>query len=122
LKLRCFTRHREARSAVAISAEADVVAMQRLPRGVYPERSFGRGVHPELDPSVASLPQDDKGEGLPKDDKGEGLPQDDTKRRARNDRLRGYRNLPLASEANMPPKQRTAKMMNVVFTLLRKGK
>ena len=98
---------------MAISAEADVVAMQRLPRGVYPERSFGRGVHPELDPSVASLPQDDKGEGLP---------QDDTKRRARNDRLRGYRNLPLASEANMPPKQRTAKMMNVVFTLLRKGK
>jgi hypothetical protein len=36
-----------------------------------------RGVYPELDPSVASLPQDDKGEGLPQDDKGEGLSQDD---------------------------------------------
>ncbi|MCJ7653885.1 MAG: hypothetical protein MUO97_01045 [Dehalococcoidia bacterium] len=33
-------------------------------------RFFSRGVHPELDPSVASLPQDDRGEGLPQDDKG----------------------------------------------------
>ncbi len=39
--------------------------------------------HPEfissLDPSVASLSQDDKGEGLHQDDTGEGLPQDDMK-------------------------------------------
>jgi len=40
-------------------------------------RFFSRGVYPEPDPSVPSLPQDDKGEGLPQDDKGEGLPQDD---------------------------------------------
>ena len=35
---------------------------------------------------------------------------------ARND-MRGYRTFPRASEANMPPKQRMAKMMNDVFIL-----
>jgi hypothetical protein len=39
-----------------------------------------RGVYPELDPSVASLPQDDKGKGLPQDGKGEGLSQNDKKK------------------------------------------
>jgi hypothetical protein len=37
--------------------------------GIHPElRFFSRGVYPEPDPSVASLPQDDKGEGLPQND------------------------------------------------------
>jgi hypothetical protein len=44
-------------------------------------RFFGRGVHPELDPSVApmqsGLSQDDKGEGLLQNDINEGLPQND---------------------------------------------
>jgi hypothetical protein len=31
--------------------------------------------------------------------------------------MKGYRTFPLASEAKMPPKQRTAKMMNDVFML-----
>lgn len=35
---------------------------------------------------------------------------------ARND-MRNYRTFPLASEANMLPKQRMAKMMNAVFML-----
>jgi hypothetical protein len=35
---------------------------------------------------------------------------------ARND-IKDYRTFPLASEANMPPKQKTAKIMNDVFRL-----
>ena len=35
------------------------------------------------DPSVALLPQDDRGEGLPQDDRDEGLPQDDKKKGSR---------------------------------------
>ena len=42
--------------------------------------------------------------------------RNDMRKTARND-IRDYRTFPLASEANMPPKQRTAKMMNDVFML-----
>jgi hypothetical protein len=47
---------------------------------IHPLRFFGRGVHPELDPSVASLPQDDKGKKDSLKIKGEGLLQNDKKR------------------------------------------
>ena len=40
---------------------------------------------------------------------------------ARND-MRDHRTFPLASEAKMPPKQRTAKIMNAVFMLCWKSR
>ncbi len=46
--------------------------------------------------------------------------RNDIRGAARND-IRGYRIFPLAREANMPPKQRTAKMMNDVCMLSRKS-
>jgi len=49
-----------------------------------------------------------------------GMAHDDIRGTARND-TRDYRTFPLASEANMPPKQRMAKMMNDVFILSRKN-
>ena len=57
-----------------------------------------------------------------------GIAHDDIRETARND-IRGsarndardYRTFPLASEANMPPKQRTAKMVNDVLMLSRKN-